>query len=131
MTLHILHWRLGALVGGLVLMGGFFLFTGTLIPGTESGVIINFGTYPELFEGQEVLVDGRVAGRLERFGQSPRKGFALRKGAHTIEIRHPLFSCEPLELTAEMAKGRPQYMLDIEERSDTVGRLSPRIVFRR
>jgi hypothetical protein len=115
-----LHLRMGAIGAGIVLVALFLLGGGTL--GGRRVVQIEFGAAPGEFEGLAVEIDGRVVGRLERFGEATRSGFEVARGTHSVCVRHPDIPCEPASVALDRSGEKARLMLDFEERYDAASR---------
>ena len=70
-----IRWRVSVFAVALLMFLALWLFNTR-----ESNLIIQFGISPEDFVGVEVLVDGEVAGTLQRTGGATRTGFRIGKG---------------------------------------------------
>ena len=101
MYLNAMRIRFGLMGAGLVMLAIWIFGGGSIIP--NKGVIqIEFGMYPEEFEGLEVEIDGEVVGELQYFGAASRTGFEVKEGDHTVRIIHPEFESrtQSVEVTA-------------------------------
>jgi len=116
MQLNALHMRLGAMAGGILLVTFFIVSGGTL--GDRPVIQLDFSMYPEEFEGLPVEIDGKVVGKLQRYGQAMRSGFEVRKGRHTVRVVHPEFDCEPLALELDKPGEKARILIDLTERYD-------------
>jgi len=82
-----------ALIGAGILTTLIYLALGGRFgPGNNGAIQIEYGMYPEEFQGAEVLIDGAVAGTLKPFGSATRTGFEVQAGEHVVRIRHPKFA---------------------------------------
>jgi hypothetical protein len=99
MQLNIVRIRLGAAIAGILVVGIYLMGGGSLTPGSKSAILIQFGMYPEVFEGCDVLIDGEVVGTLRRVGANCQNGFSVKDGEHTVEIRHAEIGCRPAKVT--------------------------------
>jgi hypothetical protein len=125
MFLNALHMRIAAIAGGVILLGVFFLFGGSF--GSPEVIQLDFGMYPEVFEGAEVEIDGRVVGTLERTGQATRAGFKVKQGKHVVRVLHAKFESEDMQI--EVRKGeKVRVMLDMVERYDPESRLGSTMI---
>lgn len=112
MQMNAWRMRMAALAVGVVVLGIYFLAGGSFAP--KAVVQIEFGMYPEEFEGAEVVIDGEVRGTLKRFGNANRTGFEVSEGEHTIALRHPELPSQPLRFTGQ--PGMPLLLIaDIQE----------------
>lgn len=93
-------------------------------------IVIMFGVDTETLEGCEVEIDGKVVGKLEKFGENPRTAFLVKKGDHTVKIRHPTMESIPSKVSAELATQSYMLMADYEERASGDGRMSTALVLR-
>ena len=101
------------LAAGLVLMGIMALMTnGTFLGGDRSVIQIEFGMYPEEFEGLEVVIDDRSAGKLQYFGRATRTGFEVEHGRHKVEVVHPEFESVPATVAAGPQNSTVLLLLD-------------------
>jgi len=101
---------------------------GTAIFGVQTAISIEWGIDQDL-AGSAVEVDGKEAGKLEKYGQATRTAFPVSPGKHTVRIVTDAYECPPREV--EVTRGeRLHLLLDFEDFTDSKGRLSPRIAFR-
>ena len=107
--------RLGAMGAGIVLMVTWMVWGGSMLPGSEPRVLIEFGADPDQFAGLDVEIDGQVAGKLEQIGQATRTAFKVSPGAHTVRVLHPEFGCRPAEVTADTPGMSTMLLLDHDE----------------
>lgn len=126
MQLNALHIRGGLIVAGVVLLGLFVAMGGSL--GGERIIQLDFGMYPEIFEGSEVEIDGKVVGQLQRYGQATRSGFEVKKGRHTVRVIHPELDCDPIKVNVEGAGEKARLLLDLQERYDKSTRESRTVI---
>jgi len=119
MQLNALHMRFGAIAGGIIVAAIFFLSGGSL--GGERIIQLDFSLYPDVFEGCEVEIDGKVVGTLERIGQATRNGFKVRKGKHTVRVLHAELDSQAAEVALERPGEKARLMLDLESRYDSRG----------
>ena len=113
MQLNMMHLRIASMVGGVLLVGFFLLSGGSF--GGETIIQLDFGMYPELFEGAKVEIDGKIVGELKSYGQANRSGFEVSKGEHTIRIVHPEIDCMPTKVVLDKAGQKARFMLDLQE----------------
>ena len=126
MHLNLMHLRIASMVGGVILIG-FFLISGGSFGG-ETIVQLDFSMYPELFEGAEVEIDGKIVGELKTYGQANRSGFEVSKGEHTIRIVHPEIDCMPAKVVLDKPGQKVRFMLDIQEFYDSDTRRSKSMI---
>ena len=110
----------------LLLFGLYF--GGTAIFGPGTAVSIEWGIEPNLV-GSEVEIDGRVVGKLEKFGQATRTAFPVGKGEHTVRVVAQGMDCPPYKV--ELKRGeRRHLLLDFEDAVDAKGAMMTRLTFR-
>src|SRR5437870_4699897 len=73
---------------------------------TRPKIIIEWGIAPEELEGLEVEIDGKVAGKLQKFGEATRTAFPVSKGDHTVRIRHPKRESQAIQVATELSTQR-------------------------
>lgn len=127
MQLNIVHVLLGLAIAGVVVLVGYLASGGSF--GSKSTIDIEFGMYPEEFEGLEVEIDGEVVGRLERFGDATRTRFAVADGRHTVRVLHPQMESRGQEVTTGVGGRTVMMVLDIASMGDGRGGGVPAIVF--
>ena len=94
--------RLGLIGAGVLLGVAWMLWGGSLVPGSDCKVLVEFGSDPDTFAGMEVVSDGKVLGRLESIGQATHTAFPVACGTHEVAVRHPGFDSSPIEVAAEI-----------------------------
>jgi hypothetical protein len=116
-------------VGAMVILLLFALYWGgTSIFGPGTAVSIEWGIEPNLV-GSRVEIDGRDAGKLEKFGQATRTAFPVSAGEHTVRVITEGFDCPPYKV--ELKRGeRRHLLLDFEDAADAKGAMTSRITFR-
>jgi len=125
MAMNALHMRFAAIAGGILLLGFFILSGGSL--GSPEVIQIDFGMYPEVFEGAEVEIDGKVVGTLERTGQATRAGFEVKEGKHVVRVLHAELGSQ--EMRVEVRKGeKVRVMLDMIEHYDRETRTGATVI---
>jgi hypothetical protein len=88
---------------------------------------IDFGMYPEVFEGAEVEIDGKVVGTLERTGQATRAGFKVKEGKHVVRVLHAELGSQ--EMQVEVRPGeKVRVMLDMVEHYDSRTRTGATVI---
>lgn len=88
-------------------------------------VQIEFGAYPEVFQGMTVEIDGKSAGTLRATGSAHRTGFEVTEGRHTVRVVHPLYTS--ITRSVDVRAGRPEVLiLDLQPTGST-GRLATAI----
>jgi len=113
MQLNLARLRLGAAVAGLLLVGIYLMGGGSLTPGSKSAIQIEFGMYPEVFEGCDVVIDSQVVGTLRRVGGAFRNGFPVKDGDHTVELRSTRFGSRPSRVTTGAGASHVLLIADI------------------
>lgn len=119
MFLNIFKVRGVMAIAGIVVMIGYFVMGGSF--GATNSVMIEFGMYPEEFEGCEVEIDGEVVGKLQMFGQATRTAFAVKDGRHTIRVIHPEFVCDSRTITSGVGGSSVMLILDFMGERDGQG----------
>jgi hypothetical protein len=123
MQLNALHMRFGAIAGGIIVLAMFFAFGGSF--GGDRVIQLDFSLYPEVFEGCQVEIDGKVVGTLEPVGQATRNGFKVRKGSHKVRVVHPELASRTAEVELEQPGEKVRFLLDIAETYDERGGSKP------
>lgn len=95
--------------------------------GPQQYVSIEFGMYPEEFEGETVFIDGEPVGTLDRIGQATRMAFPVEIGEHEVRISHPRLEMQPARVQVRMRGEKVRLMANITEHFEG-GRLIPTIV---
>ena len=115
MFLNALHMRFALVGGGAVLVAVFWMFGGSL--GSPEVIQLDFGMYPELFEGCDVEIDGKIVGKLEAVGRTSRSGFEVREGKHVVRVLHEEVGSREIEV--EVRKGeKVRLILDMVDSYD-------------
>lgn len=122
--------RLGIIGAALVLLLFYLLWGGELFPGTKPGILIEFGSDPDEFVGLPVEIDGKIVGKLERFGQATRTGFTTTKGPHIVRVVSPNIPCEPLKIDNLLPGMKRMLLLEYDEVSDGSGRMKQVLLLR-
>ncbi len=110
MFLNVFKIRAIMVIAGIVVMIGYFAMGGSF--GATNSVMIEFGMYPEEFEGCDVEIDGKVAGKLQMFGQATRTAFAVKDGRHSIRVIHPEFASDSRTITSGAGGSSVMLILD-------------------
>jgi hypothetical protein len=108
MYLNAIRIRAALMVAGVLVTAMFFAFGGKF--GPQPVVQIEFGMYPEVFQGLTVEIDGKPAGRLQMMGAANRTGFIVKEGTHTVRVVHPLYSSVERSVDVR-ANGRPVLLI--------------------
>jgi hypothetical protein len=115
-------------VGGALLLIVAVYWGGTAIFGVETAISIEWGIDQDL-AGSPVEVDGKDAGKLEKYGQATRTGFPVSPGKHTVRVVTDAFDCPPREVEVKRGE-RLHLILEIEDYTNAQGGISQRIAFR-
>ena len=118
MFLNIFHVRAALALAGILVLVGYLAAGGSL--GSRSTITIEFGMYPEEFEGLDVEIDGTVVGKLKKFGQATRTAFAVKDGRHTVRILHPEYQSITENVTTGTGGRQVMLILDIGNSGDDV-----------
>ena len=122
MYLNAIRIRAALMVAGVLVTALYVAFGGKF--GPQPVVQIEFGMYPEVFNGLTVEIDGKPAGKLQMFGAANRTGFIVKEGSHTIRVLHPMYAS--VERTVDVrANGRPVLLiLDLQANAAASGQLA-------
>lgn len=112
METRFFSWRVGLILSGVVVVLLWRILTG----GEQSVIMIEFGMYPDEFEGLEVVIDGDVVGTLKRMGAATRTGFKVEDGDHMVALKHPSHPSEPVRVTSGFGGDRVMLMANFEQR---------------
>jgi len=115
MFMNALHMRFAAAGAGVVVLVLFLLMGGSF--GQREVIQLDYSMYPEMLEGAQVEIDGKVVGALERTGQTTRAGFKVKKGRHVVRVLHPEFPAEDIEIEVRPGE-KVRVLLDMVERYD-------------
>lgn len=118
--------RPAVLAAAVVAVVSLALLGAACFPDDSPRISIEYGMIPEL-EGADVLIDGKVVGKLEMTGQATRVSFAVKPGEHEVCIREPRFDCQPARVAAELKGQKIRLMAQIAEMASTTGK--PTITF--
>ena len=118
-----------ALMGSGIIVLAFYLIAGGPIA-SKSVIRLEFGMYPEEFEGLEVTIDGESVGHLQRFGAAFRTGFQVEDGQHIVEVISPDLPCEPLRVTSGRGGRHVLLVMDVASFATPEGKVESRIVLR-
>jgi hypothetical protein len=111
-----LAWRLAS-IGALGLL---VILWRSCLGGPEYVVQVRFDMDPEFLAGAEVVIDGMMAGYLERRGPNAVNGFKVREGEHTLVIRKA--GCESESASFTSGFGGARAVLMASPRTETRGR---------
>ena len=125
MQLNALHMRFGLIGAGVIVLAIYLLSGRTL--GQPEVVQLDFGMYPEVFEGAGVEIDGKVVGKLEGTGEIMRAGFKVSRGKHVVRVLHPKYESERMEVDVSKPGQKVRLMLDLREHADASGRMTTAI----
>ena len=95
-------------------------------PDDSPRISIEYAMVPEL-EGADVLIDGKVVGKLEPTGQATRVSFPVKPGEHEVSIKSPQFDCQATKVVAEMKGQKVRLLASVGEMQSTSGK--PMITF--
>ncbi len=125
MVFDAMRIRAALMISGVLVVAMYFAFGGRF--GPQPVVQIEFGMYPEVFEGLTVEIDGKPAGTLRPFGAAHRTGFTVKEGRRTIRVVHPKYAS--VDRTVDVrADGRPVLLiLDLESAADPAGQIATAI----
>lgn len=112
MFLNSWRLRLGAMGAGIVLAIAWMIRGGSIFPGSDCKVLIEFGSDPETFAGLQVEVDGGVVGRLEKVGATTRTAFPVACGTHRVRVLHPEFDAAELQVDSNIPGVATMLLLD-------------------
>jgi hypothetical protein len=104
--------RLWVMAAGILVAIGWSIFGGSIFPGSDCKVLIEFGSDPATFTGVAVEVDGRIAGRLEQVGATTRTAFPVACGTHRVRVLHPEFEPADLQIDANIPGVATMLLLD-------------------
>lgn len=91
-----------ALMGAGILSAILYAAMGGRFGPSNAGVIqIEYGVYPEAFQGLQVAIDGQPAGELKPFGAATRTGFEVEEGRHEVRIISSRFTSRPRSVNVE------------------------------
>lgn len=127
MHLNAIRIRAALMIAGVLTAIVFFACGGRL--GPQPVVQIEFGMYPEVFQGMTVEIDGQPVGHLKLLGAAHRNGFIVKEGRHTVRVVHPLYASIVREVNVK-ADGRPVILiLDLQATVNDRGRSETAIAF--
>lgn len=123
---RLFRWRAAWLVAGAAVVVLWRVASG----GPGGHVIqIEFGMVPEL-EGARVVIDGEVAGSLQKRGARTLNGFRVGEGEHTILVGLEGCPGELTRVTTGFGAGTVMLLAEIEDRY-VRGQPACRVVLRR
>jgi hypothetical protein len=112
---RIIQRRAAWLFGGVILVLLWF----TLGKTDRSVILIEFGKYPQEFEGLEVVIDDEVVGTLQRMGARTQTGFYVEEGDHEVWLKHPELPSAPTQVTSGFGGQRVMLMADFQQRYES------------
>jgi len=118
MQMNALRIRLALMGSGVLALLLYLAAGGRLGPDDRGTVQIEYGAYPEGFEGLQVAIDGKPAGFLRSYGAATRTGFLVKEGRHLVQVVGARYSCRPSVVTIESGRSA-MLLLDV---ADAVGR---------
>ena len=101
--------RVIGIMAGVITLLLYLVLGGSL--SNPSVIQIDFAMYPEDFEGLDVEIDGKVVGKLQKYGQRMVSGFEVDKGVHLVRIDSPDVGCPPIKVTVDESE-KVRLMLD-------------------
>lgn len=102
------RFRVAILAVGALLAALWFGFGG----GESAVILIEFGISPQDLVGTEVVIDGEVAGTLERMGSRTQTGFRVKDGDHVVTLRHPELRTRQTRVTSGFGGERVLLVVD-------------------
>ena len=121
----------GTLLKVFLIIFPISIFCYLYFSGTAKGkIVILWGAYTEEFEGLPVEIDGKIAGKLEKYGSNPRTAFPVSKGEHQVRLIHPRLECPPVTVKVGAAGIDSTLMPEIGESVDAKGVSKAIISFR-
>ena len=127
MYLNAIRIRAALMIAGVLTTILYFALGGRL--GPQPVVQIEFGMYPEVFQGMTVEIDGKPVGTLRPMGAGNRNGFIVKEGHHTVRVIHPLYASIVREVDVK-ADGKPVLLiLDLQATVDARGKSETAIAF--
>ena len=127
MYLNAIRIRAALMLAGVLAAILYFAMGGRL--GPQAVVQIEFGMYPEVFQGMTVEIDGKPVGHLRPLGSASRNGFVVKEGHHTVRVTHPLYASIVRQVDVR-ADGRPVLLiLDLQPTVDSRGKSETAIAF--
>ena len=127
LQLDAIRIRAAFLIAGALTAVMFFALGGHL--GPQPVVQIEFGTYPEVFQGMTVEIDGKPAGTLKPIGAAHRSVFTVKPGHHTIRVVHPLYVSVERSVDVRANGGPVLLILDLQAGVNDRGRSQTAIAF--
>lgn len=128
MYLNAFRIRLALMGAGVLAMCLYLLAGGRLGPGNQGVIAIEYGAYPDLFEGLQVAIDGEAAGVLKPLGASTRTGFAVKEGRHLVRVNAEQYGCRGRIVNVESGH-TIMLVLDIGSTATADGAVKPEIYF--
>ena len=126
MDLNATRIRAMLVIVGVLSILMFVVFGGRFAP--QPVVQIEYGAYPDVFQGMAVEIDGKPSGILQPSGDGHRTGFTVTEGRHTIRVVHPLYVS--LERSVDVPAGKPvRLVLDLQPTVDARGQMKTAIGF--
>jgi hypothetical protein len=96
MKISLPHYRFLGIMLGVTFVFVYLLMGGPL--SNPSVVQLDFSMYPEDFEGLEVEIDGKVVGKLQKYGQRSVSGFEVDEGIHLVRVVSTELDCPPMKV---------------------------------
>jgi hypothetical protein len=120
--------RLALMGAGILTSLIYVAMGGKLGPGSTGVVAIEYGAYPEAFQGLEVAIDGEAVGPLKPFGAKTRTPFEVKEGQHEVRVIATRFTCRPRRVNVESGSS-VLLVLDVGESMSSGTNGKPEIVF--
>lgn len=114
MKLDSMRLRAAFMGMGLVTLAIYLVAGGRFGPSDKGTILIEYGAYPEAFEGLEVAIDGESAGVLKSFGAQTRTAFAVKPGTHRVTVVGAKFACRARDVDVRSG-GTVPLLLDAGE----------------
>jgi len=122
MFLNALRIRLGLIAAGIIITVAYMLCGGSVLPGNQARILIEFGSDADRFAGLDVEIDGAIAGKLERVGQATRTAFPVEPGIHQVRVVGPAYDSRPVPIDAPNPGLSTMVLLEYDDVRGTGGR---------
>jgi hypothetical protein len=120
MFLNAFRIRLALMGAGILTLCVYLAMGGRLGPPRHGAITIEYGMYPDEFQGLAVEIDGVVAGTLKPFGSATRTAFEVKPGEHAIRVLHPQLGSQTRTLKVDAGEGE-LLILDFRDQVGTPG----------
>lgn len=128
MYLNAFRIRLALMGAGVLTTLLYVALGGKLGPGNTGVVAIEYGAYPEAFQGLEVAIDGQAVGPLKPLGPRTRTAFEVKEGQHEVRVIATRFTCRPRRVNVEGGSS-VLLVLNVGESMPSTAEGKPEIVF--